>query len=203
MNKIVILTGGIGVGKSSVAEIFTSIGVKVLDTDLISKNLTKKNSSCLNLIIDEFGKNFLNSDGTLDRLKMRKLIYENNSAKKKLENLLHPFINEKLKSETLKLNVPYLIQIIPLWFEINRNYRPVNVWKILVVDCPINLRRSRTIARSKIDSQTFDLILNQQSSRKDKLEIADVVINNNSDLNHLKKQIITIHKDFINSLKET
>ena len=203
MNKVVILTGGIGSGKSEVANIFASIGIKVLDADIISNNLTKKNSHCLNLIINEFGRSFLNPEGSLNKLKMRNLIYKNNEAKKKLENLLHPFISDKIKKETQKLNVPYLIQVIPLWYEKNKNYRPTNIWKILVVDAPIYLRRSRTIARSKIDSETFDLILKQQSSRKDRLKIADIIINNDKDFNHLKKQVITVDKDFTNSLEET
>ncbi|OUV03495.1 MAG: dephospho-CoA kinase [Betaproteobacteria bacterium TMED82] len=203
MAKTIILTGGIGSGKTCVSEIFSNLGIRVIDADQIAKNLTVKSNAVREKIKSVFGKQFFLDDGSLNRNKLRAKVFSCIKSKTKLEKILHPKIEKIMANESRNCSSPYLIQVIPLWFELNKFYRPHNVWKIIVVDCPAVIRIERVLLRSDIDRKTVQQIIKTQARRKDRLAIADIVLNNKTDIQNLKKQILEIHKFFIKSIDES
>ena len=203
MTKIVVLTGGIGSGKTTVEEIFSSLGIETIDADQIANDLLKKNTNTYKKIVEIFDASILTNEKEIDRLKMREIIFRNKLAKKKLEGILHPEIRSIMNHEVKKASGQYVLQVIPLWFEVYGEERPVDVWKIIVVESSIKCRKERTLSRSKADMDTFDLILNNQANDTDRRKIADDILVNQGTIEELQLQVNSIHKRYINCLRKT
>ena len=203
MTKIVVLTGGIGSGKTTVEEIFSSLGIETIDADQIANDLLKKNTNTYKRIVEIFDASILTNEKEIDRLKMREIIFRNKLAKKKLEGILHPEIRSIMNHEVKKASGQYVLQVIPLWFEVYGEERPVDVWKIIVVESSIKCRKERTLSRSKADMDTFDLILNNQANDTDRRKIADDILVNQGTIEDLQLQVNSIHKRYINCLRKT
>ena len=203
MNKIVVLTGGIGSGKTTAEEIFSSLGVETIDADQIANNLLKKNTNTYKKIVETFDESVLTNEKEINRLRMREIIFRNKLAKKKLEGILHPEIRSIMNHEIKKASGQYVLQVIPLWFEVYGEERPNNVWKIIVVESSIKCRKERTLRRSKADMDTFDLILNNQANDSERRKIADDIIVNQGTIEELQMQVNSIHKRYINCLRKT
>ena len=203
MTKIVVLTGGIGSGKTTVEEIFSSLGIETIDADQIANDLLKKNTNTYKRIVEIFDASILTNEKEIDRLKMREIIFRNKLAKKKLEGILHPEIRSIMNHEVKKASGQYVLQVIPLWFEVYGEERPVDVWKIIVVESSIKCRKERTLSRSKADMDTFDLILNNQANDTDRRKIADDILVNQGTIEELQLQVNSIHKRYINCLRKT
>ena len=203
MTKIVVLTGGIGSGKTTVEEIFSSLGIETIDADQIANDLLKKNTNTYKRIVEIFDASILTNEKEIDRLKMREIIFRNKLAKKKLEGILHPEIRSIMNHEVKKASGQYVLQVIPLWFEVYGEERPVDVWKIIVVESSIKCRKKRTLSRSKADMDTFDLILNNQANDTDRRKIADDILVNQGTIEELQLQVNSIHKRYINCLRKT
>lgn len=199
MPKIVVLTGGIGSGKSTVSAIFEKFNIKVIDTDLISSKLTGKNGSALKALKKSFEAKFFNADGSLNKEKIRYEIFSNNKAKSIIENILHPMIAREVGTETRLAKGPYVIQVIPLWVEKNKTSRS-NIWKLLVVDCFEKIQKQRAINRSSIDASTFNKIKLNQVSRLSRIKLADYVIDNNGTIDTLEPQVSKIHNLLLKDL---
>lgn len=192
---VIGLTGGIGCGKSSVARIFAALGAAVIDTDEIAHRLTAKGSPALAAIIEQFGSSYLLSDGNLDRARLRKQVFSDHAAKEKLETLLHPLIKQQVISEMAEAQGPYLVLVIPLFFETGA-YRDL-VDKVLVVDCDENQQISRTMSRSRLSADEVRAIIAQQVPREERIEQADDILSNRGDPADLEKYAEDLHRHYL------
>lgn len=200
---IIGLTGGIGSGKSTVCKLFRAIGITVIDADKIVRKIAIPSSPLLRKIITKFGKSILKKDKTLHRKMLRDIIFNDSSAKKWLENLLHPVVYKTMIAQAKKAKSPYVILDIPLLTETILN-RPSNIRdpltyldRILVVDTTKKLQIERIKKRDLLSENEIKKIIKQQATRKERLEIADDVLKNLASIDNLKIQIKMIHKKYI------
>jgi len=192
---VIGLTGGIGCGKSSAAEIFTALNIEVVDTDRIAHELTQANGEAMPLIRYQFGDTFITGNGALDRQKMHQWVFSDNAHRIKLEKLLHPLI---LKEATLRIQQscsPYVVVAIPLLFETG-DYDHL-IQRILVIDCDEQLQINRTMKRSQLNTESVKAIMAVQVSRQFRLDKADDIIVNNGDVNELRTQIERLHRNYL------
>jgi dephospho-CoA kinase len=196
---IIALTGGIGSGKSEVARQFAALGVPIVDADVIAHALTVVGQPLLNEISNIFGADFINTDGALNRVKLREHVFNNLTERLKLEALIHPAIHkhalEQLAENENLLHPAYQILVIPLLFENNR-YNGV-ADKILVVDCDENLQIKRAMARSNMRESDVKTMMSAQVDRNVRLKFADEIIVNDGPLAELQEKVALIHKKLI------
>lgn len=188
------LTGGMGSGKSTVADFFKKYGAPIIDADQIAHALTKKNTFSYQKIITHFGKNILQDDYNIDRKKLREIIFSNASEKKWLEDFLHPLIREKMQLDMKKLNTPYCICVIPLLTE---SKKIDFIDRILVIDAPLDTQIARAKKRDRAKKTDIQKIIDAQVSRSARLKIADDIITNISDLQSLEKQVKQLHEKYL------
>jgi len=193
------LTGGIGSGKTTVANYFEKLGVPVIDADEISRRIVKQGLPAYQTIIQEFGEEVLAADGELDRARMRHTIFSNPEAKAKLESILHPMIREEIKNNIDTLNADYCIIAIPLLVETGQLSL---VDRILVVDADPQLQIKRTQARDGNSAAQVEAIIKSQASREDRLAVADDTLNNNGDVQQLKANIDKLHLQYLGLLRK-
>lgn len=191
---IVGLTGGMGSGKSAVSEIFAKLGVPVIDTDIIAHELVKPGQPALLQLTATFGKQILNSDGELDRQKLRKLVFDNDDMRTALENILHPLIKQTALEQIHQLKNAYCILVVPLLVE--KGWQSL-VNRVLVVDTSETLQRQRVKKRSGLPETQIESILRQQATREQRLYYADDVIVNNESLSHIDKQVQKLHLKYL------
>lgn len=180
------LTGGIGSGKTVVANIFASLGVPLIDADAIAKELTLKNQPSYHAIAKYFGTEIMKADGEIDRKKLRILIFQKPNAKKWLENLLHPQIRKTIEDRVSAVTHPYCIISIPLLIE-NQAYNYVD--RILVIESRLELRIERTMIRDQIPREEVLKVIKSQVTSEERLLLADDIIFNNGDLESLSQEI--------------
>jgi len=188
------LTGGIGSGKSTVAQFFKELGVTVIDADVIAHELVVPSTQAFKKIITHFGNKVLNKQGELDRKLLRKLIFHDIKQKKWLENLLHPLVYQEINNRLKKIKVPYCILVIPLLLE-TKHEKFVD--RILVVDTPEEQQISRITKRDKSSEQAVKAIIDSQISREQRLANANDIIYNNKSLANLKKQVQKLHQKYL------
>lgn len=190
------LTGGIGSGKSTVASLFANLGAGIIDTDEIAHLLTKANGKAIAEIRREFGSEYINKECALIRRKMRELIFSDASAKRRLEQLLHPMILEQATAQLAQLSTrPYIIFVVPLLAQSPAFQQLVQ--RVLVVDCDEDNQISRVTARSHMNAEEVRAIIAQQTTRSEFLDLADDVIRNNTDPAHLFAQVDTLHRRYL------
>jgi len=190
------LTGGIGCGKSTVATLFSELGARIVDTDLIAHQLTQAEGAALPEIRKEFGDVSIAPNGAMDRTKMRQLVFSDATAKKRLEAILHPMIRERAQLlAQSQSDAPYTLVVVPLLFESGR-YRD---WlhQVIVVDCTEQQQIDRTMQRSKLSEAEVRSIMSQQIPRNERLRLADAVITNDSQLTDLRLQVEELHSRLI------
>lgn len=193
MNYLVGLTGGIGSGKSTVADMFAALGVHIVDTDVISHQLTQAGGAAIPAIRDTFGAHFIDAQGSLDRNLMRELVFARPDEKKRLEAILHPLIYAQTRQQAdCPTDAPYTIVVVPLLFESGRYTDWLQC--VITVDCPEEAQIARTIRRSNLDESAVRAIMGQQLNRKARLTLADEIIVNNGSLDNLKTQVVGIHR---------
>lgn len=195
MTFVVGLTGGIGCGKSSASEFFSEFGIVVIDTDVISRQLTQPSGLAIDQIRKTFGNTFLASDGSLDREKMRNLVFSDLESKIKLEKILHPLILSEVVRLVKQAQSPYIVVVIPLLLETNDYDNLID--RVLVIDCEEQQQISRTMARNQLSEQFVRAIMESQVARKDRLREADDVIFNGQDIEFLKMQVAHIHSKYM------
>lgn len=192
MNYLVGLTGGIGSGKSTVADMFAALGVRIIDTDLISHQLTQAGGEAIPALRNTFGAHIINAQGALDRSRMRELVFSNPDDKKRLEAILHPLIFAHTKQQAASpTDAPYTLIVVPLLFESGRYADWLQ--RVITVDCPEKSQIARTTQRSKLDEPAVRAIMAQQLSREERLALSDEAILNNAGPDDLKKQVVGIH----------
>ncbi len=184
------LTGGIGSGKSTVARLFQTLGVPIIDTDAISRALTAPGGAAINVIKNNLGPEFIGNDGGLDRAMARHRIFSNPKTKRALEKILHPMIRENVDSQIAASHAEYTILDIPLLVE-SAGYQD-RIKRVVVVDCDENLQIDRTMARSKLTMPEVNAIIAAQATRADRLRQADDIILNETDLDSLSQSVTVI-----------
>lgn len=195
MTYLVGLTGGIGSGKSTVAELFAGLGVPVIDTDLISHQLTQPGGAAISIIRREFGDEFIDDAGALDRSLMRQRVFSDAQAKTLLENILHPLILERVRAEATASPAAYVLLVVPLLFE-STDYRH---WlnRTAVVDCAEDTQVRRAASRSGLSEAMVRTIMSLQLSRAQRTHLADDIIQNDGDLPALKAQVEHLHRQYL------
>ena len=189
------LTGGIASGKTAVSRLFEELGVPVIDSDLISRELVQPGEPALQEIARQFGSTVIDSTGNLDRPAMRKRIFSSQDNRRLLEDILHPRIRDRIGERLAALgNEPYAIIVIPLLVE---SRYPVDVDRVLVVDTDESLQRERLMRRDAIDRQQAEAILRAQSDRNERLAVADDVIVNDSDMAALREKVGQLHAAYL------
>lgn len=190
------LTGGVGSGKSTVAEIFAELGAEIIDTDLIARELVEPGTPALQAMTQHFGSDILNPDGSLNRRHLRGHIFGHPQERAWLEQLLHPLIQAEVHRRLPLSQGLYTVVVIPLLTE---NYRQTYPFldRICVVDCEDSIQLERTAARDGITTELAAQMLRAQLSREERLALAQDVITNNHDLSSLKDQIMALHRKYL------
>jgi len=198
-NFIVGLTGGIGSGKTTVANMFAELGVDLIDADVIARQVVSANSPALAEIAEHFGKDYLLTDGNLNRIKLRAAIFvdteEGRNEKKWLDDLLHPLIQQELLQAINLSSSQYCLLIAPLLIE---NKLTEIVDRTLIIDVDQQTQISRTMDRDNNSRSLVENIINHQISRQQRLAAADDIIDNNSaDLSKIQQQVINLHQKYL------
>lgn len=196
MSYPVGLTGGIGSGKSTVAALFSECGATVIDSDSISHELTAARGEAIPAIRAAFGQACLDADGALDRAHMRKIVFSDPAARRRLESILHPLIRSRMRARADEAGTaPYQILVIPLLFE-TPDYQTL-VRRTLVVDCAESTQLARAMQRSGLDQPTVSAIMATQASRAERLKRADDVIVNEGGLDALRREVHALHQRYL------
>ncbi|BBP02036.1 dephospho-CoA kinase [Sulfuriferula nivalis] len=196
MTYLVGLTGGIGCGKSTIANFFKELGAHIIDADEISHALTAPSGIAIEAIKQAFGNEFIDDLGAMHRAKMRELIFSDPDTKRQLENILHPLIYQQVLAKINQLqHTPYILLVIPLLIE-SPKYLAL-VQRIAVVDCDEPQQISRTMARSHLTEDTIHKIMACQISRTQRLQHADDVISNQNELVLTKAQVTALHAQYL------
>ena len=188
------LTGGIGSGKSAAGKYFAKLNIPVIDADEIVHELLKPNTPIYKRIILHFGKNILTNKKTLDRKKLRQLVFHNKKERIWLEKLIHPYVRTEMTKRTKSLKSPYCVMAIPLFFETKS---PPKVDRILIIDCPKKTQIKRIRERNQHTINQIKAILATQISRTERIKQANDVIRNTGTLNELKKMIKKLHNYYL------
>jgi dephospho-CoA kinase len=188
------LTGGIGSGKSCVADLFAGLGAGVIDTDLIARELTEPGTSTLAQIVCDFGVEVLSPDGTLDRGGLRERVFRDRAARSRLESILHPRIRDLMLERAAKLHAPYAVLVVPLLFETGQE---ILMDRVLVVDCPKATQIQRVQRRNQLAPAEIARILASQVSRAERLARADDVIDNSGERVALEPQVERLHRVYL------
>ena len=195
MSLVIGLTGGIGSGKSSAAKLFAALGACVIDTDEIAHELTQSHGAAISAIRQNFGEDFITVEGALNREKMRSLVFSDSASRQKLEAILHPLIRMAAARSAALASSPYVIMVVPLLLETG-DYREM-VQRVLVVDCDEQKQIVRAMARSGLSAHEVRAIMATQIARQQRLQQADDVIANDSNLAHLQQQVEALHQKYL------
>ena len=194
------LTGLIGSGKSTVAEIFATLGIPIIDTDLIAHQLTNSGGHAIAKIKEVFGAQFITSDGALERNKMRDLVFAKPDQRVILEQILHPLIFAEVQTQIGRCQTcPYIIVMVPLLFRSPKYLSLVK--RSLFVDSNYDSLLERLKQRGNLQQSQVDAILMHQVPREKQLEMADDVIDNNGDKTSLLKQVQALHLKYVQANK--
>ena len=192
---VVALTGGIGSGKSTVADAFAALGVPVIDTDVIARELTAPGGAALNPVREAFGESVMQPDGALDRAALRQRVFSDVPARLRLEAILHPLIRQRVEQALSGLTAHYALIVVPLLVETGA-YRDV-LQRILLVDCPESTQVARVMARSGLAREAVGAILAAQATRAQRQAIADDVIANTASPEDLRAMVATLHRRYL------
>ena len=188
------LTGGIASGKSTAAKFFGSLGVPILDSDQVAREVVEPGQPPLERLVERFGRGILTPDGHLDRPALRDIVFSDPKARADLENLTHPAIGAALEARSAAAGGPYQILVIPLLVEKNLG---AHVDRVLVVDCDEELQIRRLLARDGSTRAQAQAILNAQVSRSARLKAADDVIKNDADMSAVQAQVAALHARYL------
>lgn len=188
------LTGGIGSGKSAVAQHFIDLGVHLVDADHAARWVVKPGKPALAKIVEHFGAEILQADGQLDRTALRHKVFADATERRWLEVLLHPLIGQEIIQYLARAESPYAILVSPLLVE-SGQYRLTQ--RVLVVDAPEQLQIARTMARDKSSNEQVQAILEAQTSREQRLSHAHDVLLNDKDLHGLHAEVERLHTFYL------
>jgi len=189
------LTGGIGCGKSTVADLFAERGATIVDTDVIAHALTAPQGAAMPAIVAEFGPDFAQPDGALDRARMRTLVFADATARARLEAILHPRIRAATAAAGQAATGAYVIYVVPLLIE-SGNWRE-RVTRVLAIDCSEDTQIARVMQRSGLSADEVRAIMATQVTRTERLAAADDIIDNEAGLEALRGQVEALHQRYL------
>ena len=196
---IVGLTGGIGSGKSAAASFFKNEGINVIDADHVAKEVVEKDTPGFKKVVEYFGPEIIHANGSIDRAKLRKEVFESIEKRGVLESITHPLVREKMSERILASQSPYSIIEVPLIFE-TKSMSSYD--RVLVIDCESKLQLERAALRDKNSSDVIQNIINSQCSREERLSIANDVIPNNDSLKNLQIRSLAMHHFYLRLAKQ-
>jgi dephospho-CoA kinase len=188
------LTGGIASGKSTVADMFAELGVPVIDTDVIAREVVEPGQPALEEIRDSFGKEVIADDGSLDRAAMRRRVFADDNARRRLEAILHPRIRESAMQQADLAGGAYQLIVVPLLVESPMRQA---MDRILVVDCDVDVQVARLLERDAETEDQARRIIGAQASREQRLAIADEVIRNDGPISETRRQVERLHSHYL------
>jgi dephospho-CoA kinase len=194
MSLVVGITGGIGSGKSAVTRCFEQRGITVVDADVVARLVVEPGTPALAAIATHFGNDILQADGSLDRAALRSRVFSSDDERRWLEQLTHPLIGREILHQVSASRSPYTILSSPLLLDTSQK---ALVDCVVVVDAPEALQLQRTVQRDGNDEEQVRRIMAAQLSRADRLERADIVIDNSRSLAELDSQVEELHKEFL------
>lgn len=194
MGYIVALTGGIGSGKSTVADAFSSLGITIIDADIIARQVVEPGTPALRAISDHFGSDIITSEGALDRRKLREHIFSHPEEKTWLNALLHPLIQQETQKQMSAATSAYVLWVVPLLVE-NKLHDKAD--RVLVVDVSPATQIQRTMARDNVTRQHAEQILAAQATREARLAVADDVIDNDGAPDAIASDVARLHKQYL------
>jgi dephospho-CoA kinase len=189
------LTGGIGCGKTTVADMFGALGASLVDTDAIAHALTAPQGAAMPAVLAEFGDDFATPDGALDRAKMRELVFTDPAARERLEAILHPRIREATAAAAAIASGPYVIFVVPLLIE--SGSWAGRVTRVLAIDCSEATQVARVMARNHLSEAQVRAIMAAQVTRAQRLAAADDVILNDDGIDALRPQVERLHAFYL------
>ena len=190
---VVGLTGGIGSGKTRVANVFSEFGATIIDADAIAHQLTAPGGRAITAIRTCFGDDFITPSGAMDRVRMRECVFSDRQKKAALEAILHPMIREEVIRLASEATGPYIVCVVPLLAG-NDDW---SFSRILVIDCDEESQIERVMKRDKLSKELIQSIIRQQTSRQQRLAFATDVIQNNAEFDTLRPEILRLHKTYI------
>lgn len=203
MSYVVGLTGGIGSGKSTIAELFAALNVPVVDADIVARQVVAKGSPLLDKITEHFGVGILTENQELNRAALREKIFQNEQEKQWLNQLLHPTIRAEMLQQLQQQTANYVLFVVPLLIE---NNLTALCDRILVVDVSPEIQLQRASNRDNNNPELIQQIINSQVSRSERLAVADDVINNEGKLEenlpHLQQQVSELHQKYLHLAKQ-
>lgn len=188
------LTGGIGSGKSAVAQLFIKQGVHLVDADHAARWVVEPGRPALAQIVEHFGPEILQADGQLDRAALRARVFSDANERRWLEALLHPLIGQEITQYLARAESPYAILVSPLLVESGQR---ALTQRILVVDAPEHLQIQRTMLRDQTTAEQVQAILKAQAIREERLRHADDVLLNDRDLDWLRSEVERLHTFYL------
>lgn len=188
------LTGGIASGKSTAAKFFGALGVPILDSDQIARDVVEPGQPPLERLIERFGRKILTPDGHLDRPALREIVFSDPKARADLEALTHPAIGAAMEARSAEAGGPYQILVVPLLVEKNLTG---HVDRVLVVDCDEELQIRRLRDRDGSTPEQVQAVLRAQAPRAARLKAADDVIHNDSDMSAVRDQVAALHARYL------
>ena len=194
MGYTVALTGGIGSGKSTVADEFAHLGVTVIDADIIARQVVEPGTPALLAIAERFGPQMINDDGSLNRRRLRERIFAHSEDKAWLNALLHPLIQQETRRQMQASTSPYLLWVVPLLVE---NRLTDKADRVLVVDVPKETQIERTIRRDGVSREHAEHILAAQATREQRLAAADDVIENMGSADAVAPHVARLHDKYL------
>lgn len=190
------LTGGIGSGKSTIADLFAAHDVTVVDTDVIAHRVTAPDGLAMPAIAQSFGPQFVAPDGSLDRAKMRALVFSDDAAKARLEAITHPLIRSETERERAAAQGPYVVIVVPLLVESGAWKSRVD--RVLVVDCAVETQIARVMHRNGFSREQVLAIIERQATREARLAAADdVIVNDRTPLEQLAQEVRQLHRRYL------
>ena len=195
MTFVVGLTGGIGSGKSTVADLFVARGARLVDTDAIAHALTAAGGEAMPALCAAFGDDIATADGALDRARMRARVFADPAERSRLEAILHPLIRAESSRQVAASDAPYIVLAVPLLIE--SGDWSTRCDRVLVVDCPPEVQRARVMARSGLAAEEVDRIIAAQATRAQRLAAADDVIDNAAGLQALGERFDALHRHYL------
>jgi dephospho-CoA kinase len=198
MTFILGITGGIASGKTTATKTLESLGVEIVDADIIARNVVSNSSSALANIVDHFGQSILLASGELDRAQLRDIVFSDPNEKRWLENLLHPIIRKQIIQQLSAVKSSYGVLSSPLLFE-KEQQELVN--RTLVIDVPIETQNARATLRDHVNQQQINSIMNTQLSREERNKKADDIITNTEKIEELQEKITAYHNQLINKVR--
>lgn len=200
MTMVVGLTGGIGSGKTTIADLFhDQFGINIVDADIVAREVVKPKTEGLKAITEHFGQEILTNDGQLNRMALRERIFSNPNEKEWLNNLLHPLIRQSICQQLENVRSDYALLVVPLLVE--NNWQNM-IDRLLVVDVKPETQVARTRQRDGVSEKQVHSILASQASRQERLSYADDIINNDALLDEQAKQkllsqVTVLHKKYL------